>query len=35
MNKLPEVIQFSNVATKLKFQAQFNSSKKEEGLLKL
>lgn len=32
MNKLPEVIQFSNVATKLKLQAQINFAKKFEGV---
>jgi hypothetical protein len=32
MNKLPEVIQFSNVTTKLKLQAQINHAKKHEGV---
>lgn len=32
MNKLPEVIQFSNIATKLKLQAQLNNAKKYDGV---
>lgn len=32
MNKLPDIIQFSNIKTKLKFQAQINNAKKEVGI---